>query len=100
MDFPATPAVPDSHLLDLESALGVKARYVGKSRFDYLVEVESEDVVRGLAPNFAGLAQLTVRGVIVTSKAGGCGYDFVSRFFAPASGVDEDPVTGSAHCCL
>jgi PhzF family phenazine biosynthesis protein len=100
MDLPATPAVPESPFPALESALGVKARYVGRSRFDYLVEVESEDAVRALTPNFAGIGRLNARGVIVTSQASGSDYDFVSRFFAPAAGIDEDPVTGSAHCCL
>jgi PhzF family phenazine biosynthesis protein len=100
MDFPATPATPEPHFQVLESALGMKARYVGRSCFDYLVEVESEDAVRGVTPDFAGIGRLKVRGVIVTSRASGSGYDFVSRFFAPASGINEDPVTGSAHCCL
>jgi PhzF family phenazine biosynthesis protein len=100
IDFPATPAAPDSPFQAMESALGMKARYVGRSCFDYLVEVESEDAVRALTPDFAGIGRLKVRGVIVTSRASGSGYDFVSRFFAPASGINEDPVTGSAHCCL
>jgi predicted PhzF superfamily epimerase YddE/YHI9 len=73
---------------------------VGRSIFDYLVEVESEAIVRTLQPDFALLATLAVRGVIVTSRATTQGYDFVSRYFAPAAGIDEDPVTGSAHCCL
>ena len=64
------------------------------------VEVRSEEVVRGLTPNFSLLSRLAARGVIVTSRASSRGFDFVPRFFAPASGIDEDPVTGSAHCCL
>jgi PhzF family phenazine biosynthesis protein len=100
MDFPATPAEPVARLEALESALGVKAKYTGRPRFDYLIEVESEAEVRELKPDFSELRQLKVRGVIVTSRASGSGYDFVSRFFAPGSGIDEDPVTGSAHCCL
>lgn len=100
MDFPATPADPVARLEALETALGVKAKYTGRPRFDYLVEVESEEQVRDLKPDFLALRQLKVRGVIVTSRASGSAYDFVSRFFAPGSGVDEDPVTGSAHCCL
>jgi PhzF family phenazine biosynthesis protein len=72
---------------------------VVKSRFDYLVEVESEAVVRELKPDFRALRAVPARGVIVTARGKGK-YDFVSRFFAPAAGVDEDPVTGSAHCCL
>ena len=68
--------------------------------FDYLVEVQSEADVRALTPDLGRLRTLPVRGVIVTSRAASAGVDFVSRFFAPAAGVDEDPVTGSAHCCL
>jgi len=100
MDFPALPVTPESLSEDLEAALGIKARYAGRSGFDYLVEVESEEAVRALKPDFERIARLNVRGVIVTSQAKGSGYDFVSRFFAPAVGVNEDPVTGSAHCCL
>jgi predicted PhzF superfamily epimerase YddE/YHI9 len=100
MDFPATPATPVDRLDVLESALGVRAKYMGRPRFDYLVEVESEEEVRSLKPDFTALRQLKVRGIIVTSRASGAGYDFISRFFAPGSGIDEDPVTGSAHCCL
>lgn len=101
LDFPAKQneeIAPPAGLLD---ALGVgEARYVGRNEFDYLVELESEDVVRGLSPDLSMLRQLPVRGVIVTSRAMTDGYDFVSRFFAPAVGVDEDPVTSSAHCAL
>jgi PhzF family phenazine biosynthesis protein len=73
---------------------------VGKSKFDYLVQVDSEQTVRGLKPDFTALKHIPVRGVIVTSRAVSPGYDFISRFFAPAAGVNEDPVTGSAHCTL
>jgi predicted PhzF superfamily epimerase YddE/YHI9 len=100
MDFPATlddPVRPPPSLLE---ALGVSPLYVGKNRFDYLVEVDSEEIVRKLEPDFILLKQLGVRGVIVTSRAATTGVDFVSRFFAPGVGVNEDPVTGSAHCCL
>ena len=100
MDFPATPDEPVGTPPGLGEALGIVPRYVGQSRFDYLVEAESEAVVRALRPDFAALRTLPVRGVIVTSRADDSAYDFVSRFFAPAVGVDEDPVTGSAHCCL
>jgi len=101
LDFPAKreeEIAPPAGLLD---ALGaVHPRHVGRNEFDYLVELESEEEVRALRPDFAVLRQLPVRGVIVTSRAATGGFDFVSRFFAPAVGVDEDPVTGSAHCCL
>jgi PhzF family phenazine biosynthesis protein len=100
LDFPATPAKPAAPPPELGEALGVLPRYVGQSVYDYLVEVESEDVVRGLQPDLARLRALPIRGIMVTSAAETAGYDFVSRFFAPAVGVDEDPVTGSAHCCL
>lgn len=100
LDFPVKPeheAAPPSGLLE---ALGVAAKYVGRNQFDYLIEVESEALLRSVRPNFQRLATIPVRGIIVTSRSSEPRYDFVSRFFAPASGVNEDPVTGSAHCCL
>lgn len=100
MDFPAEPEEKTSPPPGLENALGITARYVGKNRFDYLVEVDSEDTVRKLKPNFALLGEIPTRGIIVTSRASSPGFDFVSRFFAPRAGIPEDPVTGSAHCCL
>ena len=100
MDFPATPAKQASIPPQLVQALGVKPKYIGKNVFDYLIEVESEDEVRNVNPEFGALKELGVRGVMVTSLSGSPRYDFVSRFFAPGAGIDEDPVTGSAHCCL
>jgi len=100
LNFPATPDWPVSAPSMLGEALGVTAKYTGKSRFDYLFEVDSEDTVRNLKPDFNLLRKIVARGVIVTSQATSPGYDFVSRFFAPGAGIDEDPVTGSAHCCL
>jgi PhzF family phenazine biosynthesis protein len=101
MNFPAAPVTADSSVkLDLEAALGATAKYVGRSSFDHLVEVGSEGLVRALNPDLAMIRRLPVRGLIVTSRASGSEYDFVSRFFGPAVGIDEDPVTGSAHCCL
>ena len=100
LDFPATPASAASAPVALEEALGAHAQFVGRSKFDYLVEVEGESVVRGLAPDMTAIAHIPARGVIVTSRADQSKYDFVSRFFAPQSGVPEDPVTGSAHCAL
>ena len=100
MDFPAEPAeqapVPDG----LAAALGAEPTYIGRNRFDYLVEVDSQATVRRLKPDFTRLAAIDTRGIIVTARADGDGIDFVSRFFAPRTGIDEDPVTGSAHCCL
>jgi PhzF family phenazine biosynthesis protein len=100
LDFPATPDAPAAPPDGLADALGASPRYVGKSRFDYLIELDDEAAVAGLQPDFSRLRSLPVRGVIVTSRARTPGVDFVSRFFAPGSGVDEDPVTGSAHCAL
>ena len=99
LDFPAEPAWPVDPPDEL-AALGIAPRWVGRNRFDYLVEVDSESVLRGLTPDFGMLSHLSNRGVIVTSRSAASGFDFVSRFFAPAAGIDEDPVTGSAHCCL
>jgi len=100
LDFPATPDTEAPAPPVLAAALGVEPRYTGRSRFDWLVEVGSEAEVRDLRPDVARLRALPERGVIVTSRATSAGWDFVSRFFAPGSGIDEDPVTGSAHCCL
>src|SRR5713101_2687140 len=86
--------------LDFPATLRVGTRWVGRSKFDYLVELDSEDAVRGLKPDLAALERVDARGIIVTSRATTPGFDFVSRFFAPQSGVPEDPVTGSAHCAL
>ncbi|MBN1937722.1 MAG: PhzF family phenazine biosynthesis protein [Anaerolineae bacterium] len=101
LDFPArldSPADPPDGLLD---ALGLSAvRYVGQSRSSYLIEVDSAQIVRGLAPDFSRLKTVSARGIMITASADAAPYDFVSRFFAPAVGVNEDPVTGSAHCCL
>ncbi|HEV8398568.1 MAG TPA: PhzF family phenazine biosynthesis protein [Gemmatimonadales bacterium] len=100
LDFPATRAEPAPAPAGLNAAIGVTPRFVGRSRFDYLLEVDGEEIVRGCKPDFGALARVDVRGVIVTSRAAASSYDFVSRFFAPRAGVDEDPVTGSAHCAL
>lgn len=100
LDFPATREEPAPAPDGLAAALPVPFRYVGRNRFDYLIELESEEAVRSLQPNHSALKKIPVRGVVVTSRSDSADYDFVSRFFAPGSGVDEDPVTGSAHCCL
>jgi PhzF family phenazine biosynthesis protein len=100
LDFPRKPEQPADPPAELLPALGVAARYVGRNQFDYLVEVESESVLRQIVPDFKRLAGLPVRGTIVTSRSSDKRFDFVSRFLAPAAGIDEDPVTGSAHCCL
>jgi PhzF family phenazine biosynthesis protein len=100
LDFPAKPLVDGATPGGLEAALGVRPTFVGRSHYDVLVEVASEDEVRELRPDFARLGTVEARGVIVTARAEGGEYDFVSRFFAPRVGVNEDPVTGSAHCAL
>jgi PhzF family phenazine biosynthesis protein len=100
MSFPATPARPADAPAGLTKALRVSPVHVGRSQFDYLFVLGSERHVRELRPEYSLLAQLDARGVIVTSRSAGPEHDFVSRFFAPRSGIDEDPVTGSAHCCL
>ena len=100
MDFPVKAEEPAEPPLHLSQALGAAPAYVGRNKFDYIAEVESEAILRNLKPNFSMLAELPVRGVIVTARSENGGFDFISRFFAPAVGVPEDPVTGSAHCCL
>ena len=106
LEFPAQEETRIPVPRDLEAALGVPLVYAGASRADLLAEVPSEDLVRGLVPDLAALRRLNARGVMVTARAHSPsgtrsqGFDFVSRFFAPSVGVDEDPVTGSAHCTL
>lgn len=100
LDFPSEPEVETSIPPELEVSLGISAVYVGRNRFDYLVELESEEVVRNINPDFNLLKEIPARGIIVTATCETEEYDFISRFFAPAAGIDEDPVTGSAHCCL
>lgn len=95
---PPTPASPTPELL--KSLPGARPVYTGKSKSKYLVELPSEKDVRALQPDFALIKQLAVMGVIVTSPSDSPEFDFVSRFFAPAIGIDEDPVTGAAHCVL
>jgi predicted PhzF superfamily epimerase YddE/YHI9 len=101
LDFPSKPEEAVAAPALLSESLGVTPLYVGKSQLDYLVEVESESVVRNLRPDFAQLVKIPTRGIIVTAAADrGAEYDFVSRFFCPSVGINEDPVTGSAHCVL
>jgi PhzF family phenazine biosynthesis protein len=101
LDFPAKIATAAEAPPELLPALGVKqAQFVGKNAFDYLVEVDSEETLRSLTPDHSTLRKVPVRGIIVTARPASAEFDFVSRFFAPGSGVDEDPVTGSAHTAL
>ena len=100
MDFPATPVKPTDQLDALNQGLGVTPKFTGRSKFDYLLELDSERTVRRLQPDMSKLGEIVTRGIIVTAKSDSRDYDFVSRFFAPRSGIDEDPVTGSSHCAL
>ena len=100
LNFPARPDEPVNAPPGLVEALNIVPKYVGKTKHDYILELDSEETVRTLSPDFAMLKALSVRGIIVTSIADTEGFDFVSRFFAPGAGIDEDPVTGAAHCCL
>ncbi|MEQ8787352.1 MAG: PhzF family phenazine biosynthesis isomerase [Pirellulaceae bacterium] len=100
LDFPAAaPEAADSPD-ELIPALGVAARFVGRNQLDWIVEVEGEREVREASPDFRLLSAVNTRGVMITATSDDAAFDFVSRYFAPAVGIDEDPVTGSAHCCL
>ena len=103
LDFPAEAAVEcDPVAAVLDALRGGTVEFFGKNRMDFFVVLGSEEDVRALRPDFGALAAAcgTVRGVIVTARSRDARYDFVSRYFAPGFGIDEDPVTGSAHCCL
>jgi predicted PhzF superfamily epimerase YddE/YHI9 len=100
LDFPAVPAAPTDPPPGLVEAVGAAPRFVGRNQFDYLLELGSASELRTLRPDFGRLAAVDCRGVIVTASSDDRNFDFFSRFFAPAAGVNEDPVTGSAHCCL
>jgi PhzF family phenazine biosynthesis protein len=100
MDFPAEPPYEVTTHPNLETALGTKPVWVGQNRFDLFVELPHAHDVRMLGPRMAAIAMLGGRGVIVTAPSDDPAYDFVSRFFAPQSGVPEDHATGSAHCAL
>jgi PhzF family phenazine biosynthesis protein len=104
LDFPAEPVTDELRDADeiaaLRAALGAPFQFAGRNRLDLLVALETEDQVRDLRPDIGRLGRFPVRGVIVTGPSRANDHDFVSRFFAPRVGVDEDPVCGSAHCCL
>lgn len=101
LNFPANPVTPSDLPTDLLRALrGLVPKSIGQDAKHFLVELETEAEVRGLEPDFSLLATLPVQGVIATSRAESGEFDFISRYFAPAIGIDEDPVTGAAHCAL
>ena len=101
LNFPVTPERQVPPPPELLHGLGADNDYVyiGKNEFDFVVEVSSEETVRNLRPNLRELKELDARCIVVTSRSSPP-YDFVSRCFGPAAGIDEDPVTGSSHCCL
>ena len=100
LDFPSLPAAACEAPAGLVEALGCEALATGFNGMDYLVEVGDAEILRNLKPDLGALARMPARGVMVTSVSDSAHWDFLSRFFAPAVGVDEDPVTGSAHCAL
>lgn len=100
MDFPADYTEPQNAIPELNEAIGIHPIATVRGREDYLVEIDRAESLSNLTPDMRELARLTTRGVIVTAKSPEPHLDFVSRFFAPAAGIDEDPVTGSAHCTL
>lgn len=100
LDFPSLPSLASSPPEGLAAALGVEIVATATSRGDVVVDVASEAVVRGMKPDFSLLGRVPTRGIIVTARADSPEHDVVSRFFVPSQGVNEDPVTGSAHCCL
>lgn len=100
LDFPSEPPEEVSAPAELLEAVGREVDYVGRNRTNFLAELESEAAVRELRPDLALLRRVNAQGLIVTAVSTTGRFDFVSRYFAPAAGIDEDPVTGSAHCCL
>jgi len=100
LDFPVELEEPAQIPPELSQALKASSEYYGKNRMDGLVLFKSEEEVLNLRPDFEALRKIEVRGIIVTAPSSSKDYDFVSRFFAPRFGIEEDPVTGSAHCCL
>ncbi len=100
LDFPARPVSEVTAHEPLVTALGVTPEFAGQFKDDYLIEVANESIVRAATPDMHALMRLPIRAVVLTAEASTDDFDFVSRFFAPAVGVPEDPVTGSAHCIL
>lgn len=100
LDFPIDRESSADQPAGLLKSLNIQPRYLGRGKFDYLVEVDSEASLSSISPDFQLLAKVPCRGVIVTCRSSDPQFDFVSRFFSPVTDVNEDPVTGSAHCCL
>ena len=99
MDFPAEPPHEVEWMADLIDGLGVRPLFVGRNRMDVIACLDSEQAVRDVVANQTALGRIKCRGIIITARSSGS-YDFVSRAFFPSCGVPEDPVCGSAHCCL
>ena len=100
LDLPAQPSEETAPPEELIAGLGVTPKLVVRTPLDYLAELESEAAVRSLTPDFNVLAKLPGTGVIITARSDSKEFDFVSRYFAPSAGINEDPVTGAAHCGL
>ena len=100
LDFPAARSVGCDEPSGLSAALGAQIAKVSVNDLHHVVELADEAAVRALTPSYADLLDVDVEGVTVTARASDEAYDFVSRYFAPRYGVDEDPVTGSAHTSL
>jgi PhzF family phenazine biosynthesis protein len=100
LDFPANPSQAISTPPEISEALGVPVKSVMKNSLGYLVEVESEELVRSIKPNFTTLAEKFPEVIVTSIAENSSEFDFVSRFFCPGLGINEDPVTGAAHCCL
>jgi len=101
LDFPSTPIIPEESSNALVEAIGIEPSFSGRTKFDKFLLFDSEDAIRNMNPDFDKLASIPgTRGIIVTSLSKDPRFDFVSRFFSPSIGLNEDPVTGSAHCAL
>jgi PhzF family phenazine biosynthesis protein len=100
LDFPAIPVEPCEPPAEVSEALGITPTYAGRTRLNTYLVVTSPNAVRTLQPDFRKLVKAPSHGVIVTAESDDSRFDFISRYFAPAAGIDEDPVTGSAHCAL
>jgi PhzF family phenazine biosynthesis protein len=101
LDFPLQEDIKLKYTPNfLKEAFKTDFIYCGKNDEDYILEVENYEILKSIKPDFELLKEKDSRGIIVTTKSSDERYDFISRFFAPSVGIDEDPVTGSAHCCL
>jgi PhzF family phenazine biosynthesis protein len=104
LNFPVIPEKEIKYPKELITAIGgVQPKYVGMTKWNYIIELENENAVRNLKPDYNVMLGLPGWGTIITAKADDGnpdGFDFISRFFAPEKGIQEDPVTGSAHCAL